>query len=75
MTRMCKTHCWELMHCVRSKDCVAKKNPGTPCWEIAAELDDYQKRFNICNDCIVFLSEQGNEIFPDLDISAILEKK
>ena len=75
MTRMRTTQCWEIMKCVKAEDCVAWKNPETPCWKIASELKNYQKKFNICDDCIVFLSQQGNKISSDLDISAILEKK
>ena len=45
--------CWEIMGCDSSEECPAKEHPEVPCWEVAHEMDDHRKGFNICRDCIV----------------------
>lgn len=75
MTRMCEIHCWEITQCSRATECVARKNPDTPCWEIACELKSYQEKFNICRDCIVYLSKKKNEVLSHDELVNILAKK
>lgn len=45
--------CWEIIGCDSSKKCPAKEHPDLPCWQVAYELDDYRRFFNVCRDCIV----------------------
>jgi len=67
--------CWEIMHCENPDDCPAKKNPQTPCWEIASELDDYRQAFNICRDCVVRMIKTGNSLLSNQVIMEIMETK
>ncbi len=68
-------HCWEIMQCKGTDDCPARLNPEIPCWEIARELDDYRSNFNVCKDCLVYLTKNGGAALIELDIQTIMEKK
>jgi hypothetical protein len=62
------------MQCENPTDCPAKKNPKKPCWEIASELDDYRKAFNICRDCVVHLLKLDNSL-SNQEINEIMRTK
>jgi len=67
--------CWEIMKCEGTENCPARQSPETPCWEIASEMDDYRKYFNICNDCIVYLLKAGNYVLSKQEMNSIMRKK
>ena len=56
--------CWEIIGCDSSKKCPAKEHPDLPCWEVAYELDDYRRFFNICRDCIVHVLKTKGLAIP-----------
>ena len=62
--------CWE-----GTEDCLAKKHPNTPSWEIASEMDDYRKAFNICKDCIVYMLKAENSVLTKQEMKTILKYK
>jgi len=66
--------CWEIMQC-GAEECVARKNPGTPCWEVVREMGYFQSTFNVCKDCIVFVSKQNPPILTARELDSILEHK
>ena len=70
-----RSNCWEIMKCEGTDNCPAKKNPQTPCWEIANKLEDYRSAFNICKDCIVFLLKQDEPVLTEHEIQVIMENK
>ena len=67
--------CWEIMKCVGTEDCPARKRPDLNCWEIANEMDDYRKAFNICKDCIVYMLKAENTVLSKQDVRNIMNQK
>ena len=67
--------CWEIMQCKNPDGCPAKKNPHTPCWEIAREKADYRHALNICRDCIVHIIRVGNPALSSQEIMEIMKTK
>ena len=67
--------CWEIMKCEGTDDCPARKHPDMNCWEIASELDDYRKAFNICNDCIVYMLKADNSVLTKQEMQTIIQQK
>ena len=67
--------CWEIMKCVGTEDCPARRHPDRNCWEIASEVDDYRKAFNICKDCIVYMLKAENSVLTKQEMQAIMQHK
>ncbi|MBW2465932.1 MAG: hypothetical protein JRF02_01400 [Deltaproteobacteria bacterium] len=67
--------CWEIMKCEGSENCPARQRPDENCWDIAAEIDDYRRAFNICKDCIVYLLKADNSVLSKQEMQIILEQK
>jgi hypothetical protein len=44
-----------------------------PCWEVMREIDVCS--FNICKDCLVFITKQNNSIFSKEEILSIMCQK
>ncbi len=63
--------CWEIMQC-GAEECVARKNPDTPCWEVVHEMGYFQSTLNICKDCIVFVSKQNPPVLTARELANIL---
>ena len=67
--------CWEIMKCEGTENCPARKRPDLDCWEIAGEMDDYRKAFNICKDCIVYMLKADNSVLSKQEMKAIMDHK
>ena len=67
--------CWEIMKCEGTDDCPARKRPDLNCWDIAGEMDDYRKAFNICKDCIVYMLKAENSVLTKQEVKAIMDHK
>jgi hypothetical protein len=65
--------CWEIMKCGQDKTCAAKENQHKLCWEIIQEVDSYS--FNICKDCLVYISKQKDCKFTDEELLSIMAQK
>lgn len=65
--------CWEIMQCGSPENCLAKKNPEKPCWEIASELGSDMHCLNVCRDCIVRLIKENNPLLSNWEIVEILK--
>ncbi len=74
MSAIQEMSCWEIMQC-GAEECVARRHPETPCWEVVKELDYFQSAFNICSDCIVFVSKQQPSVLTDQELMLIMERK
>lgn len=66
--------CWEIMKCEpeQAKKCPAYRS-SKPCWEAMRELDVCS--FNICKDCLVFVTKQQDSIFSKEEILSIMCQK
>jgi hypothetical protein len=67
--------CWEIMKCEGTENCPARKHPDMNCWEIASEVDDYRKAFNICKDCIVYMLKAENSVLTRQEMQTIIQQK
>jgi len=67
--------CWKIMKCEGTDDCPARKRPDLACWDIAGEMDDYRKAFNICKDCIVYMLKAENSVLTKQEVKAIMDHK
>jgi hypothetical protein len=65
--------CWEVMKCNESQKCPAKENSSKNCWEIIEEVDKYS--FNICRDCLVYVSKQKDSQFTKEELLSIMAQK
>ena len=65
--------CWEIMKCHESQKCPAKDNTSKLCWEIIEEVDTYS--FNICKDCLVYVSKQKDSQFSKEELLSIMAQK
>ena len=50
--------CWHIMNCKMQDKCQTKSNPGKPCWENCYLQNDFQKVFEICRNCHVFVNKK-----------------
>ena len=75
MEQICEWPCWKIMNCDISRTCPARSRPGTPCWEIAGELNDYRQVLDICRDCIVHMLKDDNSVLTEHEMKSILIKK
>ncbi len=65
--------CWTIMNCAEDKECPARLNPHKDCWEVFSEVDS--TAFNICQDCIVFLSRQEESVLSHQEMEQIMMRK
>lgn len=66
--------CWEIMECSpeAAAQCSAFK-AQVPCWEVTKEIDP--RSFNICKDCLVYISNQKESILSKEEILSIMCQK
>lgn len=66
--------CWEIMECnlEAAAECPAY-HAEKPCWEVMRAID--AGSFNICKDCLVYVSKQENSIFSKEEILSIMRQK
>jgi len=63
------------MKCERTDDCLARKRPDLNCWDIASEMDDYRKAFDICKDCIVYMLKAEDTVLTKQEMQTIIDQK
>jgi len=67
--------CWGITDCKDSEECLARKNPDKPCWEIASEACDHRSAFDICKDCIVHILKADNAALSEHELQSIIAHK
>ena len=73
MSPYAKLPCWVIMNCADNNRCPAKEMPNRDCWEIFSEVDS--KAFNICEDCLVYLSRQEESVLSRKEFDQIMLAK
>jgi len=63
------------MNCDTTQECPAKTHPETPCWDIAAKLNDYRLAMDICKDCVVYMLKGENSVLSRKEIESIMDQK
>ena len=66
--------CWEIMNC-DNLDCPARREPKTPCCEIAKRFDDYRNVSYTCNDCIVYILKEETSVLDKKELSLIIKQR
>ena len=66
--------CWDIINC-DNLDCPARKEPETPCWEIAKRIEAYHDVSNTCRDCIVSLLKKETSVLNNNEIQNILRHR
>ncbi|MBU0664302.1 MAG: hypothetical protein KJ990_07130 [Proteobacteria bacterium] len=61
------------MKCEEGNKCPAREQPDKMCWEITQEMD--ARSFDICKDCLVYVSRQKDSGFTKEEILSILAQK
>ncbi|MDH4319789.1 MAG: hypothetical protein OEV64_15510 [Desulfobulbaceae bacterium] len=66
--------CWEIMKCEpqQARNCPAYM-ADKPCWEVMRDINACS--FNVCKDCIVYVTKQKNSIFSQEEIWSIMSQK
>ena len=66
--------CWEILNC-DNPDCLARREPVTPCWEIAKRDEAYHNLSNTCRDCVVYLLEEKTSALNIKQLQNIRKKR
>ena len=66
--------CWEIMNC-DELDCPARREPETPCWEIAKRIQDFRNVSNTCKDCVVYLLKGETSVLSKEELQNIIKQK
>jgi len=66
--------CWEIINCDHL-DCLARREPETPCWEIAKRVEAFRDISNTCSDCIVYLFQKETSVLSKKEIQGILSNR
>jgi hypothetical protein len=66
--------CWEIMNC-NNLACPARREPETPCWEIAKRVEDFRNVSNTCEDCIVCILKEETSILGKKELQNIIIQK
>jgi cell division GTPase FtsZ len=61
------------MNCAEDKKCPAKLYPNENCWDIFKEADS--SSFNICQDCIVYITRQEDATLSEKEVEQVMLKK
>lgn len=62
---------WEFEECKKVVGFSTIEFPGKPCWEMASDVEDVRSEFNICEDCIVYLMQNGTSLLSEKEIHSI----
>ena len=68
-------NCWEITGCSKKDNCPAGINSAQKCWDIARQMDNFKSAMNVCEDCLVYLTQQQNSILSKGDVEEILAQK
>ena len=66
--------CWEIMNC-GELDCPARREPETPCWEIAKRTEDFRNVSNTCKDCVVYLLKEETSVLRKKELQDIMKQR
>ena len=66
--------CWVIINC-DNLDCLARREPETPCWKIAKRVEAFRDVSNTCRDCIVYLAQKETSVLSKKEIQEILSHR
>ena len=69
-----KYSCWEIMNC-DNPDCLARREPETPCWEISKRIEAYHNVSNTCKDCVVYILKEKTSALSKKEVHAIIRNR
>jgi hypothetical protein len=74
MTLCTDLKCWEIINCDHW-DCLARREPETPCWQLAKKIGSFRDISNTCRDCLVYLAQKENSVLSKKEIFEILNHR
>ena len=66
--------CWEIMNC-DNLNCPARREPETPCWEIAKRIENYHNVSNTCKDCVVYILKEETSFLSKKELHNIIKQR
>jgi len=66
--------CWEIMNCA-NRDCPARSEPETPCWEITKRNVAYHNVSNTCRDCVIYILKEETSVLSISKLKNIIIKR
>ena len=66
--------CWEIMNC-DNLNCPARREPETPCWEIAKRIEAYRHVSNTCKDCVVYILKEETSVLSKKELQNIIKQR
>ena len=66
--------CWGIMNC-DNLNCPARREPETPCWEIAKRIGAYHNVSNTCKDCVVYILKEETSVLSKKELHKIIRQK
>lgn len=67
--------CMDVVQCEVFEYNLVNSQNKTSCWEMARQVKDFRYLYNICQDCIVYLFGQDNNVFTQNEMENILAKR
>ena len=65
-------NCWEIMQCDDEDMCPVRVNSIKRCWELMEKNNEFQFRYGLCYECIVYLCNNENANFSENEINQLL---
>lgn len=56
-------------------DCPARREPETPCWEIARRIEAYRNVSNTCKDCVVYILKEESSSLSTKQLQNIIKQR
>ena len=66
--------CWEIMNC-DDLECPARREPETPCWELAKRIESYSNISNTCQDCVVYILKEQASSLSNKELQEIIKQR
>jgi len=66
--------CWVVMKC-ENLDCPARREPKTPCWEIARRVEAYHDASSTCIDCAFYILKKESSVLGAKKLHNIITKR
>ena len=70
-----KLHCWEIIKCEESENCMASRFPDVPCWEIDHIYGTGQGVLDVCRECKVYLLKENDLLLTGNEIQDIIQHR
>jgi len=67
--------CWEIMQCEEDSICPVRLQNVNRCWEWMAQNNEFQCKYGLCHDCIVYLCNSGITFLSEKEINEVMIRR